>query len=102
MLFPWVAAGAAVLNHLNRCGFVIASTHDRELTSLLRNEFDPYHFSEVIAGNEAHFDYRLRKGPSTTRNAIKLLGLAGYPQSVIALAEKIAAGSETPASPAGA
>lgn len=84
-----VAAGAAVLNHLSRRGFVVASTHDYELTNLLKNEFDSYHFSEVVDGNEARFDYRLRKGPCTTRNAIKLLGLAGYPKSVIELAESL-------------
>ncbi|HKI69317.1 MAG TPA: hypothetical protein VKA67_07000, partial [Verrucomicrobiae bacterium] len=45
-----VAAGAAVLNHLNQSGFVVASTHDQELNNLLQNEFDSYHFSEVIQG----------------------------------------------------
>lgn len=84
-----VAAGAAVLNHLSQRGFVVASTHDYELTNLLKKEFDSYHFSEVVDGNEARFDYRLRKGPCTTRNAIKLLALAGYPNSVIDLAESL-------------
>lgn len=89
-----VAAGAAVLTHLNQHGFVIASTHDHELTNLLRHDFAPYHFSEVIQGGEARFDYRLRKGACTTRNAIKLLALAGYPKSVTTMAE-ILSGSST-------
>jgi hypothetical protein len=88
-----VAAGGAVLNHLNRRGFVVASTHDHELTNLLRHEFESYHFSEVIDGDEARFDYRLRKGACLTRNAIKLLTLAGYPKSVTEMAESLTASS---------
>jgi DNA mismatch repair ATPase MutS len=84
-----VAAGAAVLKHLNRRGFVVASTHDHQLADLLRDEFDCYHFSEKILDNEARFDYQLRKGPCTTRNAIRLLALAGYPKSVVDLAGRI-------------
>src|ERR1035441_5283131 len=85
-----VAAAAAVLGHLARQGFVIASTHDHELTTLLSAQFDAYHFSEIIDGRQMRFDYQLRKGPCTSRNAIKLLALAGYPKDVIEAAEKLA------------
>jgi DNA mismatch repair ATPase MutS len=91
-----VSAGSAVLNYLTSHGLVIASTHDHELCTLLRNDFDLYHFSEVINGNEASFDYRLRKGPCTARNAIKLMTIAGFPKSVTDLAEKLAAGGHSP------
>ena len=91
-----VSAGSAVLNYLASFGFVIASTHDHELCTLLHNDFDLYHFSEVINGNEARFDYRLRKGPCTTRNAIKLMAIVGFPKSVTDLAEKLAAGGHSP------
>jgi DNA mismatch repair ATPase MutS len=84
-----VSAGSAVLSHLNSCGVVIASTHDHELTSLLRKEFDLYHFSEVVDGREVKFDYVLRKGPCVTRNAIKLLTAAGFPKDVIEEAERL-------------
>ena len=84
-----VAAGCAVLRHLNQHGLVVVSTHDHELTTLLRGNFDQYHFSEIIVGNEARFDYLLRKGPCQTRNAIKLLGIAGYPQEVTEMAGKL-------------
>jgi DNA mismatch repair ATPase MutS len=86
-----VAAGAAVLTDLHRRGFVLASTHDQELANLLRHEFSGYHFSEVIDDKGARFDYRLRKGACTTRNAIKLLALAGYPKSVTEMAESLTA-----------
>lgn len=84
-----VAAGCAVLRHLNRHGLVVVSTHDHELTTLLRDDFDLYHFSEVIVDKEARFDYVLHKGPCLTRNAIKLLGLAGYPKEVTDLAGRL-------------
>ena len=90
-----VSAGSAVLGHLTSRGVVIASTHDHELADHLRNEFELYHFSEVINGSEARFDYLLRKGPCTTRNAIKLLVLAGFPKDVTDLAEKLATSPKT-------
>ena len=94
-----VAAAAAVLGHLARQGMVIASTHDHELTTLLAAQFDAYHFSEVVDGGRARFDYQLRKGPCTSRNAIKLLALAGYPQDVIEAAEKLATSADRRLSP---
>jgi DNA mismatch repair ATPase MutS len=85
-----IAAGCAVLRHLNQHGLVIVSTHDHELTALLREEFELCHFSEVIENDKARFDYQLRRGPCLTRNAIKLLGIAGYPAEVTELAGKLA------------
>jgi DNA mismatch repair ATPase MutS len=82
-----IAAGAAVLTYLHSLGFVIASTHDREVYRLLGNEFESFHFAEVVDGDAARFDYRLKKGLCTTRNAIKLLTLAGFPKNVTDLAE---------------
>ena len=86
-----VAAAAAVLGHLACHGIVVASTHDQELTTLLSAQFDAYHFSEIIDGRQMRFDYQLRRGPCTSRNAIKLLGMAGYPKDVIDTAEQLAA-----------
>ena len=94
-----VAAAAAVLGHLARQVFVIASTHDHELTTLLSAQFDAYHFSEIIDGRQMRFDYQLRKGPCTSRNAIKLLALAGYPKDVIEAAEKLATFADRGLSP---
>ncbi|HVY72331.1 MAG TPA: hypothetical protein VHH73_20520 [Verrucomicrobiae bacterium] len=86
-----VAAGRAVLRHLARHGIVIASTHDHELVQPLQHEFDSYHFSEIIEGHGIRFDYLLRKGACPTRNAIKLLAMAGFPEEVIEEAERLAA-----------
>ncbi len=30
-----------------------------------------------------YFDYRLKPGPLTTRNAIRLLARAGYPEAIV-------------------
>jgi DNA mismatch repair ATPase MutS len=77
-----VAAGTAVLSHLNQFGIVIASTHDTELSQLLRDEFELYHFAESLDAGAAHFDYKLRPGECQSRNAIKLLVTAGYARDV--------------------
>lgn len=85
-----VAASTAVLAHLARQGLVIATTHDTQLVSLLEPQFKSYHFSEILDERGARFDYKLRDGRCSTRNAIKLLALAGYPKEVIETAEQIA------------
>src|ERR1035438_10395014 len=50
-------------------------------------------------GRQMRFDYQLRKGPCTSRNAIKLLALAGYPKDVIEAAEKLATFADRGLSP---
>lgn len=68
----------------------IAATHDIELTSLLSDYYDNYHFEEEIIDNDVKFNYKLMSGKSKTRNAIKLLGLIGYEDSIIKSAEDMA------------
>lgn len=67
-----------------------AATHDIELTQLLRDVYDNYHFEEEIENNDILFPYKLLKGPANTRNAIKLLSMMGYPDSLIENAEWMA------------
>jgi hypothetical protein len=74
-----IAATYAVLSHLNKNNFVVASTHDTELSFMLENKFELYHFTEVVKDNEVFFDYKLKKGSLRYGNAIKILGLNGYP-----------------------
>lgn len=87
-----VAAGKAVLSYLGRSmnHLVFASTHDVELTHLLNPEYELYHFTEVIHENEIQFDYKLKEGPVTTRNAIDILRINGYPAEIIQDANRIA------------
>jgi DNA mismatch repair ATPase MutS len=80
-----IAAGKAVLSYLAEFenNIVFVSTHDVELTELLEDKYDLYHFTEVIQEGQIHFDYKLKKGQLATRNAIRILEINGYPQEII-------------------
>ena len=96
-----IAAGKAVLSHLNRSGqLVLVSTHDLELAVRLRSDgFVPYHFREEIADRRLTFDYRLHPGVPAGHNALRILELYGYPPEVVAQARRISeelTGSEPP------
>lgn len=93
-----IAAGRAVLAHLARGPHLVAvASHDLELVPLLQGAYVPHHFREEIAGGVLSFDYTLRPGPSSTRNALALLEWASYPAEVVADAhaavEAVLAGS---------
>jgi energy-coupling factor transporter ATP-binding protein EcfA2 len=79
-----IAASTQILKSLGRTGILcFAATHDIELTELLQDDFDNYHFEEDVAEGDVVFNYRLKEGKATTRNAIKLLELMGYDRDVI-------------------
>lgn len=87
-----IASAKAILSFLNQGNnIVFVSTHDVELAAMLAGEYDLYHFTEVIENNQLHFDHRLKQGPLTTRNAIRLLELANYPSQITAEASRISA-----------
>lgn len=67
-----------------------AATHDIELTKLLQREYDNYHFEERIEENDIFFPYLLMEGPASTRNAIALLKMLQYDESITAEAEMMA------------
>lgn len=79
-----ISAGKAVLSSLNEeNNIVFVSTHDIELADLLINEFDLYHFSEIVDHNTVDFDYKLKEGKLKKRNAIRILQINNYPESII-------------------
>ncbi|MFC0876114.1 hypothetical protein ACE01N_05950 [Saccharicrinis sp. FJH2] len=79
-----ISAGKAVLSELSRNGnLVFVSTHDIELTDLLQDSYELYHFSERVEHSNVDFDYILKRGKLTQRNAIRILEINGYPESVI-------------------
>jgi MutS domain V len=83
-----VAAAYAVLRYLNQgLDLVVVATHDLEVIDLLGDAYAPHHFREQIVDEELTFDYLLRPGPSSTRNAIALLRFMRYPEEVLADAE---------------
>lgn len=67
-----------------------AATHDGELTQLLKESYDNYHFEETLEQDDIFFPYQLIPGPATTRNAIALLQILGYDRSLVAQAEEMA------------
>jgi len=91
-----IAAGAAVLRYLNRGPHLtLASTHDLELIELLVGEYEFHHFRESIENGDLTFDFKLHDGPSSTRNAIAILAMRGFPESVIGEAMKTVERSRT-------
>ncbi|MBY0432644.1 MAG: DNA mismatch repair protein MutS, partial [Cyclobacteriaceae bacterium] len=97
-----IAAAKAVLAYLNRHHhIVIVSTHDIELVELLADDYDLYHFTETIEADTLHFDHKIKPGPITTRNAIRLLELSNYPDAVIREAQRISATLKLPGTSSG-
>lgn len=79
-----ISAGKAVLSSLNgQNNIVFVSTHDIELADLLKNEYDLYHFSEMVDHKTVAFDYKLKEGKLKNRNAIRILQINDYPESII-------------------
>lgn len=80
-----ISSSAAILNYINRADAItFVATHDKELTELLKDNYDFYYFSENVDKNIGlSFDYKLKQGIVKSRNAIKLLSYVGYPQEII-------------------
>lgn len=83
-----IASSCEVLDYIsnNNC-LCFAATHDVELTYMLENKFDNYHFEESISDDDIKFDYKLHKGRAQSRNAIKLLKFIGYDENIVLKAE---------------
>lgn len=82
-------AGKAILDDLSQHAQVLATTHDVELQELLSNRFERLHFRED-PDVDGFFDYRLRVGANTERNAIRLLERVGFPARIIDEALRLA------------
>lgn len=88
-----VAASKAVLDALNRPDrphIVLVSTHDTQLSALLETRWSRYHFLESTQNGELLFDYKIREGIASTRNALRLLAARNYPPAVVQDAEATA------------
>ena len=78
-----IFAAQRVLEYLvRRNSLVFVATHDLELTTLLADTYTSLHFSERVGQLGLEFDYKLKKGPATTKNAIALLRYLGYPKEI--------------------
>lgn len=79
-----IASSAEILRYINsKDSISIVATHDRELTDILKENYDFFYFSEKVDNKGLSFDYKLKRGISKTRNAIKLLEHIGYPKEII-------------------
>ena len=63
-----------------------------EVVSLLKDIYEIYHFEGDVTDNDVKFDYKLKDGPATTRNAIMLLRVLGYDENIVENAQKMADG----------
>lgn len=74
-----IGASSRILAALQREKVLpFAATHDIELSYILEKRYENYHFEEEITQKEVVFNYLLKKGRVTTRNAIRLLEMTGY------------------------
>ena len=83
-----IAASTAVLRVLhNTESICVVASHDVELTRILERVYENYHFCEQFIGNEIVFDYKVKEGPSKSRNAIRLLEYMGLDAQIVAEAQ---------------
>ncbi len=80
-----LAAARAVLECLSAYAQVLVTTHDVELQDDLARIYALYYFQED-PDVDGYFDYQLRSGKSTKRNAIELLARKGFPIDIVAQA----------------
>ena len=87
-----IAASSQILNSL-RGNWILpfAATHDIELSYILDEIYTNYHFEEEVREQEVVFNYLLKPGRATTRNAIRLLDMLGYDQELVKNAGNAAA-----------
>lgn len=84
-----VAASSQLLQALSaERAMCFAATHDIELTYLLEENFENYHFEEQLGEGDISFDYRLRKGRADSRNAIRLLSVIGFDGELVQKAQE--------------
>lgn len=79
-----IAASSQVLAYLRRPSVIcFAATHDIELSYILDRMYTNYHFEEEITEHDVRFNYLLKAGRATSRNAIALLELIGYDKGIV-------------------
>ncbi len=87
-----LASSTAVLKYLCKNNKVMVTTHDVELQTLLNENYRMFHFSEQVENDEFFFNYKIKEGSCSSGNAIKLLEIMKYPESVVSEANSISKG----------
>ena len=76
-----VGSRAYLRSVIEKDGVGFLATHDLELAGLAEESrrVTNYHFRDEVRDGKLVFDYRLRPGPSTTTNALKIMRMEGLP-----------------------
>lgn len=86
-----IAASSVLLKDLARpFSLMLAATHDIELTDLLAGCYRNLHFGGSLETGDVRFDYRLKEGPTTERNAVALIRSSGFKAGLADQAETAA------------
>ena len=86
-----IAASTQVLKYLCSLNILcFAATHDRELTLLLKDDMDQYHFTEEIRDDTVTFPFVIQKGVADKTNAITILSMLGFDKGIVSSAESLA------------
>lgn len=84
-----ISASASILKYAESTnGILLVATHDMELTQILET-YENFHFSETVTEDGVTFDYKLKKGPSNTKNALKLLKAMDFNNEVVSLSNQV-------------
>lgn len=79
-----VAITIALLEHLEeRRAVSLLATHDLEIPARLGGGYECLHLRDSAGAEGMRFDFKLEPGVVKERNAAKLLGLLGYPASLL-------------------
>ena len=94
-----LALANAIIRFVRSTGaLLIVATHDHALTHLVTEGREPgmenRHLREHVEDGVMRFDYRLRDGPATTRNAIRVLEAHRYPEEITREAKERSSGGE--------
>lgn len=83
-----IAASSEIMGYISESNCIcLCATHDIELTQILGEKMDNYHFQEFFDQDKITFDYKIYPGQASTRNAIKLLKILGYADTIVDNAE---------------
>ncbi|MCI1726766.1 MAG: DNA mismatch repair protein MutS [Lachnospiraceae bacterium] len=87
-----IAASSQILKSLSAANVLsFAATHDIELSYILERIYTNWHFEEEIQEHDVVFNFHLKTGRATTRNAIKLLEVLDYDPAIVEGAREAAA-----------
>lgn len=84
-----VAASLAILHFLmEQSCLAMVATHDIELARRLDGPYENKSFGERLGESDVTFDYKLQEGINCSKNAIRLLSIIGFPEEILAEAQK--------------